>query len=212
MAMSRCGKLKHIFASPLLSLSLKIRLYKAAVCSVFTYGCETWDLNEKTMRMINGANSRMLSHITGNSARSEARPQTTTFNLVQAIRIRRYRWLGHILRSPKNRLIHRALAIQLEINSPGNLFLDAPAFSNMDHLREQAMDRAGWQGLIGCVLRFVVLVVAVVVVIVLVSCGCVLGRSTPLFTMLGRPCLPRASLVPDHSWSSISRLHAGQPV
>ena len=49
------------------------------------------------------------------------------------------RWLGHILRSPKDRLIHEALQVQLELNSPGNLFLDAPNFSDMDDLRRQAM-------------------------------------------------------------------------
>ena len=57
LVMSRCGRLRHIFNSPVISLHLKLRLYAAAVCSVFTYGCETWDLTEKVMRTINGANS-----------------------------------------------------------------------------------------------------------------------------------------------------------
>ena len=56
LAMTRCGTLRHIFASPNISHCLKMRLYKAAICSIFTYGCETWDLSEDTMRTINGAN------------------------------------------------------------------------------------------------------------------------------------------------------------
>ena len=145
MAMTRCGRLKHIFASDLISHSLKIRLYKAAVCSIFTYGCETWDLSEATMRKLNGANSKMLSHITGRGIRTEARPQTTSLNLVREIRIRRFRWLGHILRSPSDRLIQAALMVQLHARSPGNLFLDAPAFDNIDDLVVMAKDRAAWQ-------------------------------------------------------------------
>ena len=149
LALSRCGTLRHIFASTYLSRQLKLRLYKAAVCSIFTYGCETWDLSEQTMKKINGANSRMLSHITGRSARIEASSKTTSMNLVRQIRIRRFRWLGHILRTPTDRLIHVALEAQLLQDSPGNLFLDAPPFKDLDDLREQARDRAGWQGYIG---------------------------------------------------------------
>ena len=128
MAKTRCGQLRHIFASPFISLRLKLRLYDAAVYSIFTYGCETWDLSVEVMRTINGANSVMLSHITGKSAREEARPQTTSMNLVRKMRFRRFRWLGHILRSPAHRLIHVALAVQLEMGFPGNLFLDAPTY------------------------------------------------------------------------------------
>ena len=49
LAMSRCGRLRHIFSSPFITLHLKLRLYDAAVCSIFTYGCETWNLTEKVM-------------------------------------------------------------------------------------------------------------------------------------------------------------------
>ena len=57
LTMSRCGKLRHIFASPFISLYLKLRLYDAAVCSIFVYGCETWNLTEKVMCQLNGTNS-----------------------------------------------------------------------------------------------------------------------------------------------------------
>ena len=40
-AFARCGKLRHILDVPQLSFELKLRLYKAAVCSIMTYGCET---------------------------------------------------------------------------------------------------------------------------------------------------------------------------
>ena len=34
LAMTQCGKLKHIFNSPVISLRLKLRLYDAAICSI----------------------------------------------------------------------------------------------------------------------------------------------------------------------------------
>ena len=135
---------RHIFASTAISLQLKLRLYDVAVCSLLTYGCETWALCEKTRRCINGANSRMLTHITGKSVREEARPLTTSLNLVRRIRIRRYRWLGHILRTSPHRLIHQAIKCQAIMDSPGNLLMDAPPFSSPQDLREQAADRATW--------------------------------------------------------------------
>ena len=36
LAMSRCDRLRHIFVSPFITLHLKLRLYAAAVCSIFT--------------------------------------------------------------------------------------------------------------------------------------------------------------------------------
>ena len=39
-ARSRAGKLRHIWASEKLSLKLKLRLYKSAVCSIMTYEAE----------------------------------------------------------------------------------------------------------------------------------------------------------------------------
>ena len=67
MAMARCGRLRAIFDSKVITLKLKLRLYEAAVCSLMTYGCETWNIDEKTRKRINGANSIMLTRITGNS-------------------------------------------------------------------------------------------------------------------------------------------------
>ena len=51
--------------APKLSVGLKLHLYKAAVCSILTYGCETWRLTPSVMRRINGANSKMLARFTG---------------------------------------------------------------------------------------------------------------------------------------------------
>ena len=40
MAMSRCGELRQVFSSDTLPLELKLKIYKTAVTSLLTYGCE----------------------------------------------------------------------------------------------------------------------------------------------------------------------------
>ena len=149
LAKARCDKLRHLFDSPNLILHLKLRLYRAAICSLITYGCETWRLDIKTMRMLNNANSIMLSRITGNSIPHEARPTTTSYNLVRYIRIIRYKFAGSILRSPtlpsgENRLTYLVLVHKHMTNEPGSILMDVPPHSSLENLTHQAMDKATW--------------------------------------------------------------------
>ena len=126
MAMSRSGKLRHVFDSPHITLKVKLRLYEAAVCSLLTYGCETWNLDDLTIRRINGANSTMLVRFTGQSIPAEGRPLTTSFNLVKKIRERRFRWLGHIARAGPSSIMYQALVTPHSMGLTGNLLMDAP--------------------------------------------------------------------------------------
>ena len=113
-AMARCGELRNIFGSPDVPSELKISIYKSAVMSLLTYGCEAWSFTETLQARINGANARCLSRITGNSVHHEASARTQTFDIVTAIRQRKWKWLGHILRQPGDRLIKLALRVQFE--------------------------------------------------------------------------------------------------
>ena len=97
MARQRFGKMRHIWTCKVLHLRLRLRLYIASVCSILTYGSEAWNLTAEVRRKINGANSQMLSVITGKTQREEASETTCSFNLVRAVRARRLQWLGHIL-------------------------------------------------------------------------------------------------------------------
>ena len=54
------SSLSHIWKDHPLSLAMKLRLYKASVCSTFTHACEAWDLTNEIKRLINGLNSRCL--------------------------------------------------------------------------------------------------------------------------------------------------------
>ena len=100
IAMTRMGQLRQVFSSEL-PISLKLKVYRAAICSLFTYGSEAWNLDEATCAALNGANSRCLSRITGRTIQQEASERTRAFDLVAAIRRTRASWLGHILRMDK---------------------------------------------------------------------------------------------------------------
>ena len=71
MVRTRFGKLRHVWKDKKLHFNLRLRLYKACVCSILTYGSEAWTFDEATMRTINGANSQMLSVISGRTQRQE---------------------------------------------------------------------------------------------------------------------------------------------
>ena len=55
--------------------------------------------------MLNGANSRMVARITGQTIREESTIGTRTFDLVKWIRARRLKWVGHILRLDDSMMI-----------------------------------------------------------------------------------------------------------
>lgn len=143
-AMTRCGRLRNIFDAKDIDLKLKLRLYEASVCSILTFGCETWDLNRETIKTLNGANSTMLARFTGLTISQEARSFSTNFNLIHKIRQRRLRWVGHILRAGPDRLTFHSLRAQLKMNHEGHLLTDTPPFTTLEDLAEKAMDRAAW--------------------------------------------------------------------
>ena len=151
MAMTRCGKLRHILTSDKIHKRLKLRLYEAAVCSLLTFGSETWDLNPKACRQINGANSRMLAWFTGKTIPQEARPATTSCNLIRKIRMTRLRWVGHILRAGPDYLPFQALKAQVSLNCPGNLLMDTPPHHCIEDLVPLVKDRAYWRALVRAV-------------------------------------------------------------
>ena len=146
MVTKRCGQLSHIFNSNSIGPRLKLRLYIVAVCSLLTYGCESWALTEKVMRKINGANSRMLARVTGNNVRQEARACTTSYDIIKHIRAMRLKWLQQILCGDPNRMVFKAVEMQSHLNTEGSILMDAPYHTNMQELVSLAKDKR--QGLL----------------------------------------------------------------
>jgi len=145
MAKTRFGKMRHIWKNKALHLRLRLRLYIASVCSILTYGSEAWNINEVVRKKINGANSVMVSAITGKTPREEAVATTCSFNLVRAIRARRLQWLGHILRLDEHRLLQRAVKCLYDCRSEGDILMDAPHTDSWRELKMWAADRQKWR-------------------------------------------------------------------
>ena len=146
MARTRFGKLRHIWGDKRLHKNLRIRLYKAAVCSILTYGSEAWYLDADVRRALNGANSQMMSVITGKTPHQEASAKWRTFDLVMWIRARRLQWLGHILRTmDTERSLKRAAFVMFKHPREGDLLMDAPEKKSWRALVTWAMDREKWR-------------------------------------------------------------------
>ena len=141
-ATTRCGQLHHIFSSDSLPLRMKLRLYEAAVVSLLTYGSETWFLNPSACRKLRGANSRMLAWFTGNSIPHEARPATTSFNIIQKLRSRRLRWVGHILLDDPQNPSFQALKSIHTNPVPDSLLMDTSTRDFIETVVNLVKDRA----------------------------------------------------------------------
>ena len=145
MAVARFGKMRNIWTAKVLHIRLRMRLYISSVCSILTYGSEAWLMTEEIRRAINGANSRMVSIITGNSPHDEAKDGTRSFDLVRAIRARRLAWLGHILRMAPTRILAQAVGHVYKNRSEGDILTDAPKTQSWEELRAWAKDRKKWR-------------------------------------------------------------------
>lgn len=157
MASARFGKLHHIWSSPLLPVPLKIQLYSAAVCSILTHAHEAWKLDASVVRKLRGWNGKHLAIITRDELedpddpelfRSSIRRQTSKpdWDLVAMLRVRRLRWVGHILRQPDSYLVRRVL-LQFNTIYPngypeGSLLMDAPQHDSVGELIALAGDHA----------------------------------------------------------------------
>ena len=94
--------------------------------------------------MVNGFNSRCLSTITKADVRDTA--TNPEFNLVQTIKARRLRFLGHILRMEPSRLLRRTLLAYLDAPSTeraGSLLHGCDGLS-IEELCNIASDRRAW--------------------------------------------------------------------
>ena len=144
MVTQRFGKLRHLWRDSDLHMNLRMRLYKACVCSILTYGSEAWKITKAVEAALNGANSRMVSTITGRTIREET-TAGKTFDVVMWIRARRLQWLGHILRLGKERQIKHAVFEMYKNPTKGDLLMDAPTTRSWRELCTYAADREYWK-------------------------------------------------------------------
>ena len=147
IAQTTFGSLSSIWTDHRLWRALKLKTYQLAVCSMLTHASEAWTLTEPVMRSVNGFNSRCLHVITGQDYRVTA--TSPEYDLLRAIRQRRLRYLGHILRMPESRVVRRALVALAKggtVYLKGSLFMDCRAME-MDQLVTLAQRRGAWNAL-----------------------------------------------------------------
>ena len=140
--------MRHVWKAKAIHPRLKMRLYVSAVCSIMIYGSEAWRLDDEVKRVLNGANSKMVSAITGRTIREEATPGKT-YDVIAGIRATRLRWVGSILRLRKRngeeRLIKKALKTMYGNRMEGDILVDVPANGSWEELCKLAEDKKGWQ-------------------------------------------------------------------
>ncbi|VDP86143.1 unnamed protein product [Schistosoma mattheei] len=93
-------------------LSIKERLYCAAVCSVLLYGCEMWPLGVEDTRKPLVFDHRCLTNIASicwdhqvsNSEVGHRLLGNDGKSVDEVVNLHQLRWLGHVLRIPEHRL------------------------------------------------------------------------------------------------------------
>ena len=127
---------------------MKLRIYRTAVCQTLTHSCEAWVLNKEVLKSINGFNSRCLEIITKKGYRQTA--VAPDYNLVLAIRRRRLKFLGHVLRLSDDRLLKRTLRAYVcsDTGAPvGSLLLDCGNMT-FEQLEQMTSDRPKWKSFV----------------------------------------------------------------
>ena len=145
IAQSVFSSLSNLWSDHRLPLSMKLRLYRLAVCSTLTHACEAWNMTDKIQKKVNGFNSRCLHVITKEDYRTTA--TNPAFNLLLAIRRRRLRFLGHVLRMDTTRLVRRTFIAYVHNGTDipaGSLMQDCDHMS-IEDLTVIASDRKAWQ-------------------------------------------------------------------
>ena len=144
IAQAAFGSLSHLWSDHRQSRATKLRLYRVSVCSTLTHSCEAWTFTRTVVRMINGFNSRCLYAITGEDYRTTA--TVPVYNLVLAVRKRRLRYLGHVLRLPAESIVRRSLLALVKGGAQypeGSLFSDCEAA--LPQLEALSLDRSAWR-------------------------------------------------------------------
>ena len=123
-------------------LKWRLQHYVTGVLATALHNVGGWLLDPKTQRKLNGINSRLLARVTGRTVRSEAGEPTLC--AVQWARVRRARWLGHILREDDLSLVKAAVIQSHQRGVVGTLIDEAPPFRSIAHLEAMASKKDGW--------------------------------------------------------------------
>jgi len=120
---------QNLLSSRLLSKNLKIKIYRTIILPIVLYGCETWSLTLREEHRLRVFENRVLRRVFG-SKRDEVtgewrklhneglRDLYSLPNIVQVVKSRRMRWVGHVARMGEGRGVHRVLVGKPEGKRP----------------------------------------------------------------------------------------------
>lgn len=103
----------RVFQNKDLNLHTKISVYLAVVITTLLYSCEAWTLYSCHLRMLEAFHIRCLQCILGISWRdrvphTEILCKTNCVSMETTVAQHHLRWLGHVIRMPKDRLSRMA--------------------------------------------------------------------------------------------------------
>ena len=119
---------------------MKLRLYHLSLCSTLTHSSKAWHQTKAVSQILNGFNSRCIHIITGEEYHDAS--ISPAYNLLLAVRQRRLRYLGHLLRLPRDSVVRRTLMAMTGGGNrypEGSLFMDFQG-SELKYLETLAKD------------------------------------------------------------------------
>ena len=102
--------LKNIWTSKQVGTNTKLRIFNSNVLSGLLYGAECWKLTTRIAHKIHTFQNRCLRKILRifwprRISNEELHQRTNAKSLVQTVKKRRWRWLGHVCRMPPDALL-----------------------------------------------------------------------------------------------------------
>jgi len=107
-------RLKQIWNSNVYSVKTKLKLFRTLVKSVLTYGCETWKINKKDDNKLDTFLFKCLRRILKIRwpyiiSNNDILKRTGERRISEEVKIKRWRWIGHVLRMDDNHNCRTAL-------------------------------------------------------------------------------------------------------
>ena len=108
LARNAFSTLQPLWKSSKYSFKTKLRIFNTNVVAVLLYGAETWRTNVADMNKLDAFHRKCMRKILkvfwpNQITNEELYHQTNTQPLSVTIKIRRWRWIGHVLRRDGNR-------------------------------------------------------------------------------------------------------------
>ena len=142
LASSRYSGMGNIWKSSEISLTLKLRIYQAAVCSVVMYGSEAWIWNEALEKKLKNWNAKRVAFMTEKEIREEYKDPT--FDLVARTRKRRLDWAKDLLQADSELPSRQIMIASVQAEGWGRGLLMDAAVKDLEEITAMARDSVKW--------------------------------------------------------------------